>query len=342
MIVWKVYLISIDIFLFVVTFIILIGILLVLLNMRVAENGTEVSIYQNQVSLQTPYNDNQGYHPKVISFKEKWHGYKYWMAYTPYPLADSSKENPVINVSNDRKKWVNPDGIKNPLDIPYKINKKIYNSDTHLLYNEDNDTLELFWRFVDDEQNKIIIYRMISKDGVNWNKKEVFLESDNRIKSDFVSPAIYYNDHKYHIWYVAKNSIYYFEKIGDHITAPEKINVTFSKKMYPWHIDVIYNDTKEMYEMVLCAYDNIYDRSDMSLYYTSSKNNKEWTEAILILEPSKIDGNWDSKELYRSSLIYEDGVYYLFYSGHDDKYNVGIGLASAKDINYLRRIKTDK
>ena len=42
--------------------------------------------------------NNQGYHPKVLSFNKLWNGYKYWIAYTPYPHGDETKENPFINI----------------------------------------------------------------------------------------------------------------------------------------------------------------------------------------------------------------------------------------------------
>ncbi len=324
--------------LYVLAFLILGSSLVVLLNIDASVSEKEIDKYESQIMLQTPYNDNQGYHPKVISFPKKWHGYKYWMAYTPYPLADASKENPVINVSNDRINWIEPEGIENPLYVPTEKSNKIYNSDTHLLYNRDDDTLELFWRFVDDEHNKVIIYRMISKDGVHWDDKEIFLESKNRKKLDYVSPAIDYRDHKYRIWYVDKRAVYYFEKDDDEVTKPRRIDIKFEKKMYPWHIDVIYNKTKKLYEMVLCAYDKIYDRSDMSLYYTSSSDNQKWDEAFLILSPTNDSEQWDSNGLYRASLLYENETYYLFYSGHDAQYNVGIGLATSKNIKELKRI----
>ena len=31
---------------------------------------------------------NQGCHPKILYFPKKWNGWKYWMAFTPYPNSD--------------------------------------------------------------------------------------------------------------------------------------------------------------------------------------------------------------------------------------------------------------
>jgi len=100
----------------------------------------------NQLILDNNVNNDQGYHPKVISFSKFFNGYKYWIAYTPYPKGDQCKENPVINASNDLIHWVSPLGISNPLDVPIISNAYSYNSDTHLLFNEDTQELEIYWR----------------------------------------------------------------------------------------------------------------------------------------------------------------------------------------------------
>ena len=80
---------------------------------------------KNKLEIETPYGDNEAYHPKVLNFKEPWNGYKYWMSYTPYPTGDDSKENPCIAVSNDLVNWKSPTEKNEPLDVPYKnVDKK--------------------------------------------------------------------------------------------------------------------------------------------------------------------------------------------------------------------------
>lgn len=54
-----------------------------------------------RLNIISSYGDKEAYHPKVIAFKEKWNGYKYWMSFTPYPKGKSAKENPHIVASND-------------------------------------------------------------------------------------------------------------------------------------------------------------------------------------------------------------------------------------------------
>ena len=43
-----------------------------------------------RLNIISSYGDKEAYHPKVIAFKEKWNGYKYWMSFTPYPKGKSA------------------------------------------------------------------------------------------------------------------------------------------------------------------------------------------------------------------------------------------------------------
>ncbi len=298
------------------------------------KNHFNIDINTNKINIITPYNDDQPYHPKVVAFKENWHGYRYWIAYTPYKNANELYENPVINASNDKINWDTPVGLINPLDVPKVSDKKHYNSDTHLLYNPDTDSLEVFWRYVDDELNRVIIYKSTSHDGITWSNKEEFLVSDNRKNRDYVSPAIIYENGKYLIWYVDKKSVYYFEQKGEVISNPVKLDIKYKEKLYTWHIDVVKNNNK--YEMIMVAYYENQKRNKMDLYYTSSSDNQDWTVPINILRPSTKASTWDNEGLYRSALLIENNKYYIFYSGHNKEYDVGIGLVCGDSIKKLK------
>lgn len=288
--------------------------------------------HNNQINLQDPYNTNQGYHPKILSFDKLWNGYKYWMAFTPYPYRNSTKENPCINVSNDLKKWICPQGLINPLDIPCE--KGAFNSDTHLLYNKETKKLEIFWRYVNG--HAITIYNKNSDDGINWSNKIIFLKSDNKTIMDFVSPAIIFENGKYKIWYVHNNKIYYIEKDKKKISRPRIMNIQYKNNYKTWHIDIIFNKKKKLYELISVAYLNCEYRQKMPLFYLYSKDNINWSFPIKILEKSKNISNFDSKGLYRSSLIYLNNTYFLFYSGHNKLHKVGIGLLYGKNIKHLK------
>lgn len=292
-------------------------------------------VNSEKINIITTLDNNQGYHPKIISFDKEWNGYKYWLAFTPYPKGDETKENPVVNASNDMLNWFIPTQSETPLDIPEISDSLHYNSDTHILYNEKLDQLELFWRYVDDGNNTVTIYKITSKDGKEWTEKEVFLFSENRKERDYVSPAIILEGDTYKIWYVDKKQVYYFE-INGKTDNPKKLDIKYKNNYKSWHLDVIYNQDKEIYEMVICAYQDINHRENMNLYYTNSKDNLDWTTPIVIMTPSNSEEKWDSEGLYRSSLLYENNEYYLFYSGHDEEMNVGIGIMRGENIKKLK------
>jgi hypothetical protein len=74
----------------------------------------------------------------------------------------------------------------------------------------------------------------------------------------------------------------------------------------------------------------------MPLFYSFSKDNKKWSFPVVILEKSKSPKNFDARGLYRSSVLYLNNTYYLFYSGHTKGSRVGIDLVYGKNIKYLR------
>ena len=71
----------------------------------------------------------------------------------------------------------------------------------------------------------------------------------------------------------------------------------------------------------------------MNLYHFVSKDNEKYEKGTIVLRPSL--SSWDNKGLYRSTFIYEDGVYYVLYSGISMNNERGIGLSYGPDINNL-------
>lgn len=278
---------------------------------------------------------SQAYHPKVISFDKEWNGYKYWLTYSPFPYGDEKYENPHVEVSNDLFKWEEPKGLENPVEPTPSdyVAKKVYNSDPHLVYNKDKDELELYWRYVNDIKHEVIIYRKITKDGVKWSDKEVILKAD-RTKKDYISPAIIYEDGIYKMFFVDRNrSLKYMESEDGKTYKNERIIVlTYPiKRLVTWHLDVIH--TEKGYELITVAYHYWEDRNSMNLYYFNSKDTKKWSEGKVILRPSV--NSWDNKGIYRSSILYDNDKYYIFYSGIGSDMERGIGIAYGSDIYNL-------
>ena len=296
---------------------------------------------KHQLNIMGPYGDLQSYHPKVINFDKPWNGYKYWMSYTSYPKGDDSKENPCIAVSNDLINWKEPGENINPLDVPEQtVKAKIYNSDAHLVYNSDLDQLECYWRFT--KNNSSYLYRRTTKDGKTWKEKELVVEAKEKDTEDYISPAILYENGIYKMWYVPKSGhITYCEsENGLKWKNKKEIKLEYDTKLETWHLDVI--KTNKGYEMLVVAFSARKYRNDMSLYYSSSTDGFTWNKAETVLEPNiKSYNGWDNKGIYRSTFMYENGIYYVFYGGTDRNYNHGIGLVIGKDIHSLQENPID-
>lgn len=311
-------------------------------------SGKKVVSHANareRLILPTAYDTIENTHPSVISFPEKWHGYKYWMGITAYPKGHAEYENPHIFKSNDLIEWI-PDE-KNPLDEPKseKFNGTTplqYNSDTNIIYNKDEDRLELFWRYVDDISGDVIIYRMDSKDGVDWGNKTI-IHQQNRKKGDWISPAFVKDENGYQVWYVANGFKIWHRtsKDGLHWGKANEVVMHYSNadNMKHWHLDVQKTDLG--YETVVSGFQSdgeiqLAQRHVMNLYYSKSADGKTWDELTPIIFPSKDKKQFDGKGLYKSALLKENGKYYVFYSGIGFDDTRGIGLSYGKDIFNLK------
>lgn len=297
---------------------------------------------KNKLNIVSPYGDDEAYHPKVLSFEEQWNGYKYWMSYTPYPKGDDSKENPCIVASNDLITWETPEGLVNPIDIPTETQKlKRYNSDSHILYNNTLNRMECYWRYVDDINNEAVIYRSYSTNGVEWSKSEKAFVAKPRDEQDFVSPTLLYENNMYKMWYINKNNVvtYAESKDGKQWNNEQILTIKYEEKLKTWHLDVIH--TQNGYEMITVAYKNWKEHNNMNLYYTVSQDGINWNTAKTILEPSKGTQYWDNRGIYRSSFIYENGMYYVYYSGTSKNLHHGIGLMYGSDIYDLKKNNID-
>ncbi len=286
----------------------------------------------------------QAYHPKVVAFTKSWNGYRYWMAYTPYPNHDSSYEDPCICASNDMVHWVVPKRLRNPIDDMHNDGTSLrYNSDTHLLYNKDTKSLELFWRRKD--YDTYAIYRATSKNGTTWSASRKVISNSGIKHSDALSPAVMYENGLYRMWYVADgNGTIHYTESKDCKTwkRAQEIAIPFKQtSLKTWHLDV--EKTSKGYEALLSAADDYSDHSRMCLWHSTSKNGiTKWSTPTVVLKPSSGTSAWDSKGIYRSCLLYESGRYYVFYSGISHPINgsstYGLGLASGQTMSSLKRM----
>ena len=279
--------------------------------------------------------DAQPTHPKLLNFEKPWHGYKYYLVYSPYPYGNDKYENPYLYVSNDLINWEIPKGLQNPIENTPEgfVHQHVYNSDPHILYNPDTDRLELYFRYVNTYKNEIIIYRRVSPNGVDWSVKEEIIRMKEK-EADCMSPAVIYDEGKYKMWCVNNDlKVEYLESdTGYNYKRKRFIELDYPlKNQKNWHLDVI--KTKKGYEMITVGYRDHIDRNSMNLFYFQSKDNINYSTGVIILRPSVI--SWDNRGIYRSTFIYENNTYYVVYAGISTTWERGIGLAYGEHIENL-------
>ncbi|HCM90239.1 MULTISPECIES: glycoside hydrolase [Vagococcus] len=311
-------------------------------------SGKKVVSHANaheRLILPTAYDTIENTHPSVISFPEKWNGYKYWMGITAYPKGVATYENPHVFKSNDLIEWIPDDN--NPLDEPKseKFNGEVplqYDSDTNIIYNKEENRLELFWRYVDDISGDVVIYRIDSSDGKTWSDKKV-IHKANRKKGDWISPDFVKDENGYQVWYVANGFKIWHRTSKDGLkwTKPTEVKMAYSNAdgMKHWHLDVQKTDLG--YETVVSGFKSdgtiqLSQRHVMNVYYSKSKDGKTWDDLTPIIFPSGDKHQFDGKGLYKSALLKDNGQYYVFYSGIGFDDTRGVGLSYGKDIFKLK------
>jgi hypothetical protein len=137
------------------------------------------------LTISTYDGSGQSTHPSVVYIAGGFNGYTYWMAHTPYPNSDDTKENPSIMASNDKITWVTPAGLTNPIE-PYPTDGT-YLADTELVLGYDNK-FYCYWRQFNPANTISYIYCKTSVDGVVWSSKTLVLQVN--LTNDLVSPCI--------------------------------------------------------------------------------------------------------------------------------------------------------
>ena len=276
---------------------------------------------------------NQLTHPNVIKFDKPWHGYKYWMGYTPYPNGDGEEENPSIAVSNDMYKWETPKNLANPIADNEETGCNEL-KDSQLIYRDDLDRLEMWYlgrvsKNLGGDGETLLLFRKTSKDGINWSKYQVMREFK------YVSPAIIWDGEKYCVWGIGfdgqgtKGVFDYFEsKDGVNWSDPVHCKIgNDSKTLDMWHGDVTYNEKLKCYELVYIS------MSKQEIYYTASKDKVNFNKTKVII---KNDNTWNV--LYRPTLLFENNQYYCLYGVIKVNGENYISMSTGKNINELKGI----
>ena len=299
-------------------------------------NGSDV------IRLMNPYGNFQNIHPKVLYFPNGWNGYKYWMAYTPYPGGNTTQENPCLAASNNGLDWGVPTGGTNQVLEDWNGISNDYNNDTHLVYNSSTNKLEIWYRTALGSQSKIQLKRILTSDGITFESVEILREGTLN-SGDYISPAVIFEDNEYKMLSVSLiNSrwrISYSESLDGYTwTNEQQVNVEgIDNSWWLWHIDFISSDLG--YEMVIQGFRTGQSSNTSDLYYSVSTDLLNWSQPKLILKKSTELRAFDNAGIYRSSILKIDGVYNIYYSALNKSGVRSLSLATGTNIFALKGLQ---
>lgn len=271
--------------------------------------------------LTTPTYDGSGQatHPDVAYFPKGWHGYRYWMADTPYPGGNDRYENPSILVSNNGLNWSVPPGGTNPL-VPAPPCD--HTNDPDLLYNE--QTGELWMYYIDTRRaarcagfesqpyyNHNFLKLIRSTDGVRWTAPVVIVDWSLATEPLYISPTIIKQGATFHLW--AVNSATYTVRTASSpnglvFGGSQAVNIAYQA----WHFDVEFIPDRDEYWMFL----DFPSTPGGIIRFARSTDRVNWTTYA---NPAlTYTGGWDSS-LYRSSFTFDpvSNQIRLWYSAHN-------------------------
>ena len=193
------------------------------------------------LTLATFDGSGQLVHPDVARVPRGWAPARRFLAVTPYPNGDVSRELPSVYQSGDPSEWSAPDGVTNPIVRPWRG----YLSDPDLLFEPTRRELWMYYRHVSRRNS---VFLTVSGDGVRWSKPVRVASARNH---ELVSPAVVrVAEGNWHMWAVNAGGIgcqsetttveHRTSVDGLHWSAPHTVDVSGPNDLPPWHLDVIW------------------------------------------------------------------------------------------------------
>lgn len=263
--------------------------------------GKRVAQIAKPQVLDIPTYDGSGQctHPSVLYFPSSFGGFKYWMAFTPYPDFDTSKENPSIVCSNDGVTWDTPPGLSNPLAGPPELG---FYADTSLVY--DGVNLHIYWAHSGITPRKT--YRISSANGVVWGEA---VEVTHLQGAD----VRFLGSGRWESWNLSTAGELTRRVSVDGITfsLPSRVPTNLVGGM--GHV-MVYSGGSG-YHFLAISFPPDRDYRSGALYYGYSETGASvFFDAEPLLNPTA--GTWYEGGLYTSSMIPEgDDVYSIYVSG---------------------------
>jgi hypothetical protein len=226
-------------------------------------------------------------HPSMVFIDSGWNGYRYWLAFTPYPA--EARENPSILASNDGIIWVVPPGTTNPVVGPPSGSD--FYSDVELVFRDDESRMYLFYRFEDGASSTSQHLYKICDDGANWINETMFISNNAG-----ASPTIVFKDSVWHMWDIdyttnlaTQDPFYLIYRTSPSLAGFELakeyrcvLNNTPAGK-HIWHIEIRWNRAEDQF----CG---IFD------YTTINPGGAPNNNGVLAYATSTSTTNWDVRD----------------------------------------------
>lgn len=229
-----------------------------------------------------------------------WNGYRYWMAFTPYPGSNDDYENPSIVASADKETWVVPEGLTNPV-VAFPGGES-FNADPDLVLVD--GTMYLFYIEVIDGDD-VEVYYKTSADGVTWSAA-THIDLGGAFPTKFKSPAFVHMADDTWVMYYADSRLY--RTTATTLAGPWSNPVQVLNNIGVLsHVDVIGDGTTHYAILMNTTY---------TLQFAASFNNgiTWWVKADDILSWSA-EGGWDDWGFYRSTIQRTATGFDLWYTG---------------------------
>lgn len=268
---------------------------------------------------------NQPTHPSLVVFPNKWNGYRYWLAYSPYPYANGEEENPCIAVSNDLLYWDTPLGLANPIATNEETGCREL-KDPHILYRADLDRLEMWYlgrlaEKLGGDGKTLLLFRKVSLDGVHWSNYQVMTTTNA------LSPSIIYKDGCYHLWEIGYNETkghFYYRTSADGVTWSQSSFCTIDNTMdnlQLWHGAVSWDDKSKQYHFVFTRQSS----KCKEIMHCASETGREFSSPEEII---KLDPFWES--FYRPYIAFDDNSFICLYGviNSDNSWYLSMNIGS--------------
>jgi hypothetical protein len=243
-------------------------------------------------------------HPDIVRVPRGWGNGRRFLAVTPYPGGDGTKELPSVFASGgDPYRYAIPEGGNNPVARTFDG----YLSDPDMLFNPSARQLWLYYRAVTNEN---VIYLLRSSDGSTWTAPWPVVRAPNH---HLISPSIVrVSEREWHMWTIdggvdgcasSGTTVEHRTSVdGIRWSDPETQRIGLPG-LPPWHIDVTWIAERREYWAVFnvkpgptCA--------TPAVYLATSPDGREWTtRPSPILERGAIPQFRDV--VYRSTLDYD-------------------------------------